>query len=904
MGGFKPGVAVFALTEFFPLDNQTVDAHSKRRVSRSKFGFRGVWMNKVKMPRSLRSNAVMNSVGEKSDNYSAGKLSAAAGLMAVASFSGAEAQQSNLPPVTIDAPVTRPRPAASKPTPDQIRARNALRRNARRSQPTQAVPVPYPNAGTLSADRNPYADAAAPYKVDHLQQSGKFPEPLLNTPKTVTVISKEVLADENATSLKQAVLNTAGVTLGTGEGGQAFGDRFFVRGFDTRNDIFVDGVRDSGVSVRENFFTEQIEILRGPGSSFEGRGTTGGAINIVTKQATTEKSFYNMDETVSTDPGERITLDVNQVISPTFAVRAGGVFQDADVAGRNYTTDDRGGGFVAATWKPVDAVKVTADYVHTDLHGLPDFGVPYYRPGSTGSSSQMFPTTAGGPMPDYGASRNNFYGFVNRDFFEVHQDIGTINTEVQVTPDLTLTNKTRASESLLNYIGTIPESAVTTNPNPALWTITANPLSRYQVTDVVANQSEAIYKFDTGNWKHTAVAGVEISRETSSIDTYTGLSSEGTGAGAFTSSGSLSGVNAFNPQYTNLPFSTTPTLTGKPTQIAIDTTSGYLLDSANYRDLVIINGGIRFDDYGIKTSGYGTSGSVAGVFGSQAAEFLMPNFNLGLTLKPLPITSVYVAYATSSDPVGAEFDGTSANYGGLAPIVNGGSNQIFGPMKNSAIEIGNKWELFERHLLVSGALFQTNVTNARESVNVTSIANQTAACPYNVTVGGTQPCISAGAAYEIHGIDLEVAGKITDKWSVFGGLVLLKSEVTKSLVPPADTLLYSTNVGLPFANIANQSFSLLSKYQIDDRWEVGGQAIYRSKIYGGTLLAANQGTSLPSYWLFNTFAEAKIDKNWKVRLFVNNIFNTLYYTAFYQSNLPFTLEGPGRTAALQVSARF
>ncbi len=64
----------------------------------------------------------------------------------------------------------------------------------------QVAPVPFPNAGALSADRNPYADAAAPYKVDHLQASGKFPEPLLNTPKTVTVLSKEVLADENATN--------------------------------------------------------------------------------------------------------------------------------------------------------------------------------------------------------------------------------------------------------------------------------------------------------------------------------------------------------------------------------------------------------------------------------------------------------------------------------------------------------------------------------------------------------------------------------------------------------------------------------------------------------------------------------------------------------------------------------
>jgi catecholate siderophore receptor len=840
-------------------------------------------MNTAKMPRSLRDNAAMNSVSEKLENHSAKKVTAVAGLMAVATFSGAEAQQSSLPAVNVDAPVARPRPAASKPTADQVRARNALRRAARRTQPTQAAPVPFPNAGGLAADRDPYADAAAPYKVDHLQASGKFPEPLLNTPKTVTVIDKQVLTDENATTLKQALLNTAGVTLGTGEGGNAFGDRFFVRGFDTRNDVFIDGIRDSGVSVRENFFTEQIEILRGPGSSFAGRGTTGGAINIVTKQATTQGNFYNMDTTFGTDASKRVTLDVNQVISPTLAFRAGGVFQDANVEGRDVTTDDRGGGFLAMTWKPVDAVKVTTDYIHTDIHGIPDFGVPYYRPSAA--------TTAGGPFPDYGVNRNNFYGFANRDFFSVHQDIGTANVEVQINPDLVVSDKFRASHSVLNYIGTIPENAVLPNPaNPlSATTLSANPQSRYQPTDVIDNQTEATYKFDTFGWRHTAVAGVEVSREISSIDSYTGLTSEAL-PGGFNGKGSLN-VSVFNPQYTFLPFSSTPSLTGLPTKIAIDTTSGYLIDTANFHDFLILNGGIRYDDYNIKTSGFGTVNNVPGTWGSQAADFLMPNFNLGLTLKPLPITSFYVAYATSSDPVGSEFDGTSAAYGGLAPVLNGNSNQIFGPQKNTAIEVGNKWELFDRHLLVSGALFETDVTNARESVNTTQN-------------GQTVPIISAGAAYEIHGIDLEVAGKITDKWSVFGGLVLMKSEVTKSLVQPANPALYGSNIGLPLANIAPQSFSLLSKYQLTDTWELGGQAVYRSSVPGGTLLAANQGTSIPSFWRFDAFAEAKIDQHWTARLFVNNIFNKLYYTALYQSAAPFVLEAPGRTAAVQISGRF
>ena len=298
-----------------------------------------------------------------------------------------------------------------------------------------------------------------------VQASGKFPEPILNTPKSITVLTKDVLADKNVTTLKQAVLNTAGVTLGTGEGGNAFGDRFFIRGFDARNDVFLDGIRDAGVSVRENFFTEQVEILRGPGSSFAGRGITGGAINIVTKQATTEKSFYNMDTTFGTDHTKRVVLDVNQVISPTLAVRAGGLFQDAGVAGRDYIKDDRDGGFVAAKWTPLDTVKLYANYIHTNLHGLARFRRAVL-PAGFAYSGHIYTTTAGGPFPDFGANRNNFYGFVNRDYYSIKQDIGTFGGEVAITPDLTLSNKTRVQRSVLDYIGTLPEAPVVTNPNP------------------------------------------------------------------------------------------------------------------------------------------------------------------------------------------------------------------------------------------------------------------------------------------------------------------------------------------------------------------------------------------------------------------------------------------------------
>src|SRR5258708_468511 len=103
-------------------------------------------MNKVKAPKSLRAEAAINSVHQTIENNSGKTVSAVAGLIAVASFPGADAQQPSLPPVTVDAPVARPRPAAARPSADQLRARSALRRAATRSQPAQVAAVPFPNA--------------------------------------------------------------------------------------------------------------------------------------------------------------------------------------------------------------------------------------------------------------------------------------------------------------------------------------------------------------------------------------------------------------------------------------------------------------------------------------------------------------------------------------------------------------------------------------------------------------------------------------------------------------------------------------------------------------------------------------------------------------------------------------
>ena len=136
----------------------------------------------------------------------------------------------------------------------------------------QATTVDQLTVEAKRKNEHPYADPEAPYKTDR-SASNKLTEELLDVSKSVTVLSAEAIKDTGANTFRDLMRVQPGVTLGTGEGGNAFGDRLFIRGFDARNDVYIDGLRDPGVGARETFAIEQVEIMKGPSSAFGGRGT-------------------------------------------------------------------------------------------------------------------------------------------------------------------------------------------------------------------------------------------------------------------------------------------------------------------------------------------------------------------------------------------------------------------------------------------------------------------------------------------------------------------------------------------------------------------------------------------------------------------------------------------------------
>ena len=134
------------------------------------------------------------------------------------------------------------------------------------------------------------SDVVETPKVDRVE-SPKFTQPLLDTPQTIAVVSQQVLKQQGATTLSQALRNTPGVTFLLGENGNtATGDSIFMRGFDTQGSIFIDGIRDLGSVTRDTFNTEQVEIAKGPAGPDYGRGAASGYVNMASKVPTAETS--------------------------------------------------------------------------------------------------------------------------------------------------------------------------------------------------------------------------------------------------------------------------------------------------------------------------------------------------------------------------------------------------------------------------------------------------------------------------------------------------------------------------------------------------------------------------------------------------------------------------------------
>ncbi|MGJ7549395.1 TonB-dependent receptor [Pseudomonas alloputida] len=734
------------------------------------------------------------------------------------------------------------------------------------------------NAVTLDATSvNGKAEqASTDYKVEKAS-SQKYTAPLVDTPRSVTVIPQQVIKDTNALTLQDALRTVPGITFGAGEGGNPQGDRPFIRGFDAQGDTYLDGVRDTGAQTREIFAIESVEVAKGPNSAIGGRGAAGGTINLVSKRAHLGNSLDGA-WTWGSDQTQRYTFDGNYQFSDTVAGRLNLMTHESNVAGRDKVNYDRWGIAPSLAFGLGTATRVNLDYYHLESDDLPDSGIPYTIP--TGGSAAR--TSAHPSKPNDGGDSDNFYGLTDRDFRKSRVDIATFAIEHDLTDALTIKNTFRHGNSMQDYILTQPDDSKGNVNNGSVWR-RAN--TRVGNTSTTTNQTDLFGEFYLGGMKNSFSTGIELSREESDRESYNVDTDTVAGGAANTNCtpgmiGATSGYNCTSLSNPNPddPWNGAISRNYAGTNTKSNTRAIYVFDTLELSPQWLLNMGLRYDHFDTQYRGYNANGSTAvstkGIVskGKDTSEFVTGQ--LGLVWKPADNGSIYVSYATSATPPGAMLgEGTEGNPLGNTTDRSGNLlSSDMEPEETTNYEIGTKWDLLDERLSLAAALFRTEKENARVQVNTTTYEN----------VGETR----------VQGIELSASGKITDKWQVFAGYTYMQARQIDG------GPLGKANDGNQLPNTPNNSASLWTTYSITPKLTVGGGAFYVDDVYGSV---ANT-TMVDSYVRYDAMAAYKLTKNVDLQLNVQNLTNEVYYDKAFSTH--FANQAAGRTALLTTSVHF
>ncbi|MFH7766624.1 TonB-dependent receptor [Acinetobacter sp. BSP-28] len=716
------------------------------------------------------------------------------------------------------------------------------------------------------------AEAEQGLKVDK-SASSKFVAPLLDTPKSVSVISKQLIEDTQVTTLSDALRTVPGITLGAGEGGNPNGDRPFIRGYNSESSMYVDGVRNATSQNREMFAVEQVEVTKGSASAMGGAGTTGGSINMISKVA---KKGDSLEGSIGagTDNYQRITLDGNKDFGNGIAARVAVMGHHNEKAGQADGTEYKRAGIAPSITFGLDtATRATLSYYYLKTDDTPDSGVPYNNP--TGYSQY-----SGKPID---VKQGIYYGWEDRDFQKQENQIGTIKLEHDLTDNLTISNTAVYNNSKNDYLWTNPDdSQGNIYKTGNVW---ARVNSRVADTDTFTDQLALTGKFNTGALKHSFNLGAEYSDQETDRTQYIidGLSATGSAHNKCTPADIASGwcTSVQNPN--RGPWTGSISTEGADQyNTQTKSTSVYFLDSIEFNPQWILDLGVRWDKFDTEqTMTYGALNSAvtATTPTAQAGDQVTTEsdtdfftYQAGLTFKPVENASIYASYATSANPVGVDAgdgsEGIGANYSNLDPE------------ESQTFEIGTKWDLLQDRLNLTAAIFRTEKQNARIQLSPTTYSN----------IGESK----------VDGIELGLNGKITDKWDISAGYTYLDSEATKNGVSCRGTTCTDQTVfnGNQMPNVPKNSATLWTTYQVLPQLQLGAGATAMDKVYGD--LANTK--YVPGYVRYDAMARYNVNENIDLQLNVNNLSDERYFTKAYASH--YATEAEGRSAVLSLNFKY
>ena len=617
-------------------------------------------------------------------------------------------------------------PAAAQPalavqTGQTAQAAQAQAQTAQTAQSAQASQsaAPATDNATLPTISVSSQNDDQDFQADRATVGAKTPTALRDIPQTVTVINKAVMQSQGATSFQDALRNAPGITIGGAEGGQ-IGNNINLRGFTAQNDIYLDGFRDRNQYYRDTFDLESIEVLYGPSSMLFGRGSTGGVINQVTKQANLTP-LTEVSATVGTSDRYRATLDVNRPIGDHAAFRLNAFGQSMGSTRDEMKNKDYG--FAPELRFGIGTpTEVTISALIQHNYDMPDYGVQAIN---------------GRP---FAPSKSTFYGLTDD---RTIQDVQTVQARVdhRFNDQFKISNQTQFSHSLTDARETAP-GAVLTGPLATSTALKNGNFTNLPLEDLyiklashdrvienhsIYNDTMAQYKFTTGFLKHDMIAGVEVGHDSYTNQAYT--------------RNNLPILSLLDPVYIPTPSNVTQTV-GNHAESGATTLAAYFNETMSIGEHWKVIGGVRWDRF----QAHIANTINAPLYADQTNTFT--SVRAGAIYQPTDWQSYYFSYGTSFDP-------------SLEALTVTNTTQNLAPEHTKSYEVGAKWDLLGGNLSVTSAFFQQEMDNAR---------TQTSTGEY--TLEGD---------IRVRGFQAGATGHLTDKWQVFAGYTYMDGVILKAL---------------------------------------------------------------------------------------------------------------------------
>ena len=498
-----------------------------------------------------------------------------------------------------------------------------------------------------SVGGSPYAPSRAAY--------GKYTQSLLDTPQTISEVPQQVIQDQNDTTLHDILRNVSGISLAAGEGGSQ-GDSLTIRGFDAKDDFYLDGQRDFGNYYRDPYNLERVEVIMGPSSMLFGHGEGGGIVNQVSKTPHLGDSD-DISLSGGTDNLARFTIDDNIQLSRTAAFRVNGMAEYTAVAGRDVTDSKRAGIAPSLELGIGTANRFTFSVFTQADDSIPDYGIPYIndRPASV--------------------ARSNFYGFADGNRDEDKNLVSTIAFDHDFSPNVTLHTQFRYASYDHDFAAA---NAVTPSPQPPIGespadiTVARTLHDRNGLENFLQSQT-----YLTGHYgNNTVMYGFEATRETSHETTLTAVGLPST---------NLADPNPYQA------FTYTSLAPKSDNHTTADTLAFFAADSYAFSPHWEIDAGARVDQFDALNNEW-----ISKTSATQDVGKLSPQ--AALVYKPSHNGSIYFAYDSSFDPSADALSLTSA--------------QLVAPSENMTYELGTKWTLNNGRITTTGAIFNSIEYNA------------------------------------------------------------------------------------------------------------------------------------------------------------------------------------------------